>query len=56
VLWELRAALGFARLRLSQSRGGEARQILAPVYDRFAESFETPDPRAAKAFLDELPG
>jgi predicted ATPase len=48
LLWELPPALGFARLRLSQSRGGEARQIVAPVYDRFTEGFETPDPRAAK--------
>ena len=56
LLWELRAALSLARLRANQGRGGEARQLLAQVYDRFTEGFETPDLRAAKAFLDELPG
>jgi predicted ATPase len=56
LLWELRAALSLARLRAKQGRGGEARKILAPVYDRFIEGFATPDLRAAKAFLDELPG
>jgi hypothetical protein len=56
LLWELRAALGLARLRLKQGCGGEARELLAPVYDRFTEGFETPDLRAAKAFLDDLPG
>jgi predicted ATPase/DNA-binding winged helix-turn-helix (wHTH) protein len=56
LLWELRAALGLARLHLEQGRGGEAKQLLAPVYDRFTEGFETPDLRAAKAFLNELRG
>ena len=55
LLWELRAALSLARLRVNQGRGSEARQLLAPVYDRFTEGFETPDLRAAKALLDELP-
>jgi predicted ATPase/DNA-binding winged helix-turn-helix (wHTH) protein len=56
LIWELRAILGLARLRVKQGRGGEARQLVAQVYDRFTEGFETPDLRAAKAFLDELPG
>ena len=56
LLWELRAALSLARLRVNQGRGGEARQLVAQVYDRFTEGFEAPDLRAAKAFLDELPG
>jgi predicted ATPase/DNA-binding winged helix-turn-helix (wHTH) protein len=56
LFWELRATLGLARLRVAQGRGGEARQILAQVYDRFTEGFQTPDLRAAKAFLNELPG
>jgi predicted ATPase len=56
LLWELRAALSLARLRVTRGRGGEARQLLAQVYDRFTEGFQTPDLRAAKAFLDELPG
>ena len=56
LFWELRASLGLARLRANQGRGGEARRLVAQVYDRFTEGFETPDLRAAKAFLDELPG
>jgi predicted ATPase/DNA-binding winged helix-turn-helix (wHTH) protein len=54
LLWELRAALSLARLRVKQGHGGEARQLLAPVHDRFTEGFETPDLRAARAFLDAL--
>ena len=53
LLWELRAALSLARLRVTQGRHDEARQLLTPVYDRFTEGFQTPDLRAAKAFLDE---
>jgi len=55
LFWELRLAASLARLRMAQSRHGEARQILAPVYDRFTEGFSAPDLRAAKALLDELP-
>ena len=56
LLWELRASLSLARVRANQGRGGEARRLVAQVYDRFTEGLETPDLRAAKAFLDELPG
>lgn len=44
-----------ARLRQSQDRVTEARQILALVYDRFTEGFKTADLRAARAMLDRLP-
>jgi predicted ATPase/DNA-binding winged helix-turn-helix (wHTH) protein len=54
LLWELRASLSLARLRVNQGRGDEARQLVAQVYDRFTEGFETPDLRAAKAFLNEF--
>jgi predicted ATPase/DNA-binding winged helix-turn-helix (wHTH) protein len=54
LLWEIRAALSLARSRATQGRANEARQLLTSVYDRFAEGFETPDLRAARAFLDEL--
>jgi predicted ATPase len=30
-LWELRAAVSFAQLRRGQGRGGEARNLLAPI-------------------------
>jgi predicted ATPase len=51
--WELRIALSLARLRKTQGRHDEVRQLLAPVYDRFTEGFETPALRAARALLDE---
>jgi hypothetical protein len=40
----------------ARDRRGEARRLVAQVYDRFTEGFETPDLRAAKAFLDEHQG
>jgi predicted ATPase len=55
LLYELRGASHLARLWLEQKRPEDARQILAPVYGRFAEGFETPDLRAAKTLLDSLP-
>jgi predicted ATPase len=55
LLWELRACLSLARLRANQGRGGEARGLVAQVYDRFTEGFGVPDLRMAKAFLDERP-
>jgi tetratricopeptide (TPR) repeat protein len=55
LFWELRAALSLARLKVGQDRQDEARNVLAPVYDRFTEGFETPDLRAARALLETLP-
>ena len=55
LFWELRVALSLARLRVTQNRQNDARQILAPVYDRFTEGFGTADLRAARAILDTLP-
>jgi len=52
--WELRAATSLARLRKQQGRKEEARELLAPVYDWFAEGFDTRDLKEAKALLDEL--
>jgi predicted ATPase len=40
--WELRIAVSLARLRVTQGRHDEVRRILAPVYDRFTEGFNTP--------------
>jgi predicted ATPase len=54
--WELRAAVSLARLRRDQGRDTEARDLLAAVYSRFTEGFDTPDLRQAKALLDELEG
>jgi len=55
LFWELRVALSLARLRVARKRNDEARQLLAPVYDRFTEGFETADLRAARSMLDTLP-
>ena len=54
LLFELRTALRLARLRVAQRRHDEAREVLAPVYDKFTEGFETPDLRSARAMLDTL--
>jgi predicted ATPase len=52
--WELRAAMSMARLWLAQGRPNEAHQLLAPIYGRFTEGFDTVDLKQAKALLDEL--
>jgi predicted ATPase len=52
--YELRAATSLARLWSEQSRRGEARELLAPVYGWFTEGFDTADLKEAKALLDEL--
>ncbi|HEX3414600.1 MAG TPA: hypothetical protein VHT00_23100, partial [Stellaceae bacterium] len=52
--YELRAATSLARLWREQGRRGEARDLLAPVYDSFTEGFDTADLKEAKALLDQL--
>jgi predicted ATPase/DNA-binding winged helix-turn-helix (wHTH) protein len=54
LMWELRSATSLAGLKARQGRHDEARQILAPVYDRFTEGFESTDLRAARALLESL--
>jgi predicted ATPase len=54
LFWELRVALSLARLRMDQGRRDEARRLLASVYDRFTEGFDTMDLREAKTLLDAL--
>lgn len=44
----------FARLWREQGKTAEARDLLAPIYARFTEDFDTPDLTDAKALLDEL--
>jgi class 3 adenylate cyclase/DNA-binding winged helix-turn-helix (wHTH) protein/predicted ATPase len=51
---ELRAAMSLARLWQHQSKRGEARELLAPIYGWFTEGFDTADLYEAKALLDEL--
>jgi len=52
--WELRAATILARLLRDRNRIGEARDLLAPIYDRFTEGFGTADLQSAKRLLDEF--
>ncbi|HTG05168.1 MAG TPA: winged helix-turn-helix domain-containing protein [Bradyrhizobium sp.] len=54
LFWELRSALSLARLRIAQDRRADARAALAPVYEKFAEGFETADLRHAGAMLEQL--
>jgi predicted ATPase len=51
---ELRATMSLARLRRDTGRRGEARTMLADVYNWFTEGFDTADLKDAKALLDEL--
>jgi predicted ATPase len=53
--WELCSAAHLAHLRLEQKRPNDARQMVALVYSRFVEGFETPHLRAAKLLLDSPP-
>jgi predicted ATPase len=52
--WELRAATSLARLWRDQDRRAEGVALLASVYDRFTEGFETADLKAARALIDGL--
>ena len=52
--WELRSALSLARLRHSQNRAREGRELLQPIYARFREGFGTADLKSASQLLSEL--
>jgi len=54
--FELRATTSLARLLHDQSRRAEAHAMLAEVYGRFTEGFETADLKDAKVLLDALDG
>ena len=51
---ELRSVMSIARLYRNQGRRGEAWSLLAQIYDRFTEGFDTRDLLEAKVLLDEL--
>ena len=55
-LYELRATMSLARLLDKQGKRGEARAMLAKIYNWFTEGFDTADLKEAKALLDELAG
>jgi predicted ATPase len=52
--WALRTATSLANLRCRQGRSDEAYGLLAPIYDRFTEGFDTADLMTAKRLLDTL--
>lgn len=52
LLWELRASLTLARLKIAQNHLADAQSILAPVYDQFSEGLDTPDLVSAKEIID----
>ena len=52
--FELRSAVSLARLGLAQGRRREARMVLAPVYARFTEGFDTRLLTAARTLLNEF--
>ncbi len=51
---ELRSAISLSRLRRAQDKMRQARELLAEVYARFDEGFDTADLKEAKELLDEL--
>jgi TOMM system kinase/cyclase fusion protein len=51
---ELRAAVSLSRLWQAAGRHGEARELLAPIYERFTEGLDHPELREAAALLAEL--
>jgi predicted ATPase len=46
--------MSLTRLLRDQGKGQTARGLLTPVYDRFAEGYNTQDLKEAKALLDDL--
>jgi predicted ATPase len=51
--WQLRTSISMTRLWRGQRRGDAARELLASLYRRFTEGFETADLLAAKQLLDD---
>jgi predicted ATPase len=51
---ELRAAMSLSRLWQEQGKHDAARQVLAEVYGKFGEGFDTVNLQEAKALLEQL--
>jgi predicted ATPase len=49
--WELRTATSLCRLRYKQNLAAQGRELLAPIYARFAEGLHTADLTAARLLL-----
>jgi predicted ATPase/DNA-binding winged helix-turn-helix (wHTH) protein len=52
--WELRTAIDLAALYVSQGQSERGRALLAPVFRRFTEGFDTADLRAAERLLANM--
>jgi predicted ATPase len=52
--WELRATVSLARLLRDSNRRDEAHAMLAEIYNRFTEGFDTRDLQEARQLLNEL--
>ena len=52
--WELRAAMSMARFWRDQGKRSDAYHLLAPIYARFTEGFDSLDLKEAKALLRKL--
>ena len=50
--FELRAAMSLSRLWQKHGKRAEARKMLAEVYGRFTEGFDSPDQEEARLMLD----
>jgi tetratricopeptide (TPR) repeat protein len=53
-LFQLRASVSLARLWRDQGNRAEARDLLGPIYNWFAEGFDAPDLKDAKVLLEAL--
>lgn len=53
-LWELRAAMGLARLWMGSDRAGDAKPLLSQACGYFTEGLDLPDLEAAWAVLEAL--
>ena len=53
-LFEVRAAISLAQLWADQQKHAEARELLVPIYEWFAEGFNTSDLRSAKEQIERL--
>jgi predicted ATPase len=52
--WELRTGIDFADLLAARGQAENARAVLKPVYEQFAEGFDTADLKAAESLLATL--
>jgi predicted ATPase/DNA-binding winged helix-turn-helix (wHTH) protein len=52
--WELRSTIALARMLSASGQRDQARLMLALVYDRFTEGFETADLKMARALFEDL--